>query len=57
MSNPIKCCQKCEDRHIGCHSECERYKKERLEYDMKKEIKRKAKESRIDTFDRFRYWR
>lgn len=57
MSNPIKCCQKCEDRHIGCHSECERYKKERLEYDMKQEIKRKAKESRIDTFDRFRYWR
>lgn len=21
----IKCCYKCEERHVGCHSTCERY--------------------------------
>lgn len=57
MTSSIKCCYKCEDRHPGCHSECERYKQEREQYEKQKEIVRKAKERRMDTFDRFRYWR
>jgi hypothetical protein len=25
----IKCCKDCEDRYFGCHSECDRYLKEK----------------------------
>lgn len=57
MTSSIKCCYKCEDRHLGCHSECERYKQERERYEKQKEIEKKAKERHMDTFDRFRYWR
>lgn len=57
MTSSIKCCYKCEDRHLGCHSECERYKQEREQYEKQKEIEKKAKEHHMDTFDRFRYWR
>ena len=57
MTSPIKSCYKCQDRHIGCHSKCKRYKQERAEYDRQKEIVKKEKERHMDTFDRFRYWR
>ena len=57
MTSSIKCCYKCEDRRLGCHSESERYKQEREQYEKQKEIEKKAKERRMDTFDRFRYWR
>lgn len=29
----IDCCLNCQDRIVGCHSECERYKTQRAEYD------------------------
>lgn len=32
----IKSCKDCQERHIGCHSECEKYISERAEYDREK---------------------
>lgn len=32
----INCCLNCEDRHVGCHSSCDRYKQERAEIDAAK---------------------
>lgn len=32
----IQCCLNCEDRHVGCHSSCERYKQERAEIEAAK---------------------
>ena len=57
MTSTIKCCYKCEVRYPGCHSKCKRYKQEKEQYEKEKEIVKKAKEHRMDTFDRFRYWR
>lgn len=31
----ITCCFDCKDRHVGCHSECETYKKQRKLNDEK----------------------
>ena len=37
----IKCCWNCEDRQMGCHGTCERYKAEKAAEDAKKaEIRR-----------------
>lgn len=33
------CCLNCEERHIGCHSKCEKYKKFRQRIDNIKEAK------------------
>lgn len=32
----INCCLNCEDRHVGCHGTCERYKRERAEIEAAK---------------------
>lgn len=38
----ISCCKDCGDRYIGCHSECDRYKKQVEEWNRaKKELKKK----------------
>lgn len=34
----IKCCKDCTQRHIGCHSDCERYNKEKSDNDKYKAI-------------------
>ena len=34
----IKCCKDCTQRHIGCHSDCERYNKEKSDSDKYKAI-------------------
>ena len=34
----IKCCKDCTQRHIGCHSDCERYNKEKSDNDNYKAI-------------------
>ena len=38
----IKCCKDCipPKRHIGCHDICEEYKKEKAEYEIKKQKER-----------------
>ena len=35
-SSCIHCCHHCEDRHIGCHDQCEKYKKEVAENEKRK---------------------
>ena len=37
MTN-IKCCKDCTQRHIGCHSDCEKYNKEKSDNDKYKAI-------------------
>ena len=37
MTN-IKCCKDYTQRHIGCHSDCERYNKEKSDNDKYKAI-------------------
>lgn len=36
MIPTIRCCMKCTDRTVGCHSTCERYLKEKAEWEQKK---------------------
>lgn len=31
--NYFECCQICTERHVGCHSSCEKYKNARENYD------------------------
>ena len=33
----ITCCFKCENRHVGCHSECKSYAEEKKEYEESKD--------------------
>ena len=40
----IKCCYKCTDRVVGCHSTCEKYISEKAEHDKMKAEQRKAVE-------------
>lgn len=41
----IKCCYKCKDRHLGCHSDCEKYIGEKAELERIKERRMKQRES------------
>lgn len=43
FSGRINCCYKCEKRHIGCHSTCEDYLRERKALDEYNEKQRKIK--------------
>jgi hypothetical protein len=36
MGAIITCCKDCHDRFPGCHGSCEKYKKQRAEYDALK---------------------
>ena len=38
----IKCCKDCNKRYIGCHSECNNYKKEREQLDKENKERRKS---------------
>lgn len=37
MKVQFDCCYKCKDRHVGCHSECDKYKelKDKVEEEKK----------------------
>ncbi len=49
----IKCCADCPDRHVGCHSDCEKYKAEKEAFDAEKdEIRKKRNEiSKANSID------
>lgn len=49
----IKCCTDCQDRHVGCHGDCEKYKAEREAYEKERdEIRQKKNQlSRADSID------
>lgn len=40
----IVCCKNCTERYLGCHSECEQYKKEKEEVVRVRELARKNKQ-------------
>ena len=55
-------CQNCDDRHIGCHAECERYQafceyKKRIEKEKRKEgyLNEYCGQRKIKTARIFRY--
>ena len=39
----ISCCKDCEDRFVGCHSKCDKYKKQIEEWEKAKKEYRKKK--------------
>ena len=43
-------CKDCTERHLGCHSECEKYRKDKRNHDKEQEQIRKAKASDNDIF-------
>ena len=52
MGDPNFSCKNCTKRHVGCHSTCETYHKEKKEYDLReKEIGHREKMDR--EFDRY----
>nr|DAO11760.1 MAG TPA: hypothetical protein [Caudoviricetes sp.] len=40
---PLLCCHDCKSRHIGCHIDCEKYIREKREYDVLQSSIRKEK--------------
>lgn len=40
----IDCCYKCEDRHMGCHSDCKKYNQQKKEHEDYLVCDRKMKE-------------
>lgn len=42
----ITCCFDCPDRHPGCHGTCEKYKKQRAEWDAKKVEQKKQADAK-----------
>lgn len=49
----INCCKDCvpPQRHPGCHSKCEQYAKEKLEYDKLKKKERESMNHIIKQYD------
>ena len=53
----IRCCYGCEERYSNCHSECDRYKKEKAKLeDIKKKERLKSEINRytIDTVNKWK---
>lgn len=46
MCKPKFTCKDCEDRHVGCHSECKSYIEQKNEYLAQKEVILKDKMKR-----------
>lgn len=45
-------CKECTERHLGCHSTCEEYKKRREEWDKRVEWNRKQSVGKAYVFTR-----
>ena len=41
----IRCCMNCEERHVSCHANCERYLNEKREIEAENQNKRQADSS------------
>lgn len=54
MKEPLSKCLDCKDRHVGCHSKCEKYKAFRKALDEYREQVREDKG--IDQLVRHRPW-
>jgi len=51
MFSTISCCKDCKERHLGCHSKCERYIKQKEDLLVQKEYMKKSKNPIIYGFD------
>jgi len=47
MSKDSKCCLGCDEREIGCHSWCERYKRRKAREDIKNARRRAEREADV----------
>lgn len=47
----INCCYGCEKRYLGCHAECEEYKKQREELTRIREIEKRERMKLVDLTD------
>ncbi len=47
----FKCCKDCNDRFVGCHSECSKYLKAKEEHKVQKEWAEKHKTPNISSYD------
>ena len=50
-SSMFTCAPNCANRKPGCHDHCEKYKKERTEYDKRKAVVDKDREARQYTMN------
>lgn len=55
--NIIRCCYGCPDRYAGCHAKCEKYQREKKEYERQKGFEKCQKAREVNYYDRFKYWR
>jgi len=53
MKNPRNSCYQCKDRHIGCHSNCERYREYRRKWDEAKAKRDEERKAAQETIERF----
>lgn len=51
MGSSIMCCKDCKERQVGCHSTCERYIREKNEYNKKSYMIRQKIEKEQRLFD------
>lgn len=47
----INCCYKCEKRYLGCHADCEDYKKEKEELTRIREIEKRERLKLVEMTD------
>ena len=47
----INCCYKCEKRYLGCHADCEEYKKEKEELTRIREIEKRERLKLVEMTD------
>lgn len=50
----VTVCKDCQERHVGCHSTCERYKAQKEKWDAEREEINKQKLLRYDAISRSR---
>lgn len=48
------CCKTCTERYVGCHGKCEKYIKERMEWEKWKADVKQARSTDTD-YDLFKY--
>ena len=47
--NIIRCCYGCPDRYAGCHAKCEKYQREKKEYERQKGFEKCQKAREVES--------
>lgn len=53
MNGKTNCCYQCEERHVGCHAECEKYAESRKVYEARRDALVKDRILRNYTVDQY----